>query len=89
MQTVTEWLMSNNFYEQAILLDINGNEHNYWVENDPKYDAHVISVEPMYPEEPWICAFLHTDYVSSPSETFSRMYDGWINNLVEIATKCK
>ena len=87
--TVNEWLLANDYYEEAILLDINENECNFWIKNDPKYNAHVIRVEPMFQDEPWVCAFLHTDYVSSPSETFSRMYDGWINNLVKIATECK
>ena len=62
MQTVNEWLLANNFYEQAILLDINGKPQTDWVENDPKYEANVLRVEPKYPSKPWVCAVLCTDY---------------------------
>ena len=62
MPTVWEWLCDNGFYEQAEMYDVNGNEVTTWYENDPKYDALVLRIEPKYPEEPWICAKIYTNW---------------------------
>lgn len=65
--TVIEWLNCINgnptYYEQAIMLDSDGNEvHSWYGSDDPKYKANVIDVKPKYPDEPWICALIHTDW---------------------------
>lgn len=62
MPTLWEWLCDNGFYEQAEMYDANGNKVTSWYGNDPKYDALVLRIEPKYPEEPWICAKVFTNW---------------------------
>ena len=61
--TVWEWICENGYFEEAEMYDINGNEITAWYgADDPKYEALVMRVEPKYPDEPWICAKVYTDY---------------------------
>ena len=63
MPTIKEWLVTNNYYEQAEMIDINGNEISAWYgRDDPKYNANVFRVEPKSATEPWICAKIYTDW---------------------------
>ena len=60
--TVAEWLNKNDNYDEATMLDTNGNPCNFWINNDPKYKANVIKVVPRDNKYPWLMAMVYTDY---------------------------
>lgn len=68
MPTLLDWLTNNDYYDQAVAYDINGKEMSFWYENDPKYKANVLRVEPEYPEYPWLCAKIYTDWKGEDNE---------------------
>lgn len=42
---LVEWLFSNHNYDEAVAIDLDGNECMFWVEDDEKLDATVLKVE--------------------------------------------
>lgn len=42
---LVEWLFSNHNYDEAIAIDLDGNECMFWVEDDEKLNATVLKVE--------------------------------------------
>lgn len=43
--TLMQWLFTEHGYDEAIMIDANGNECTFWTDNDPKYRANVLKVE--------------------------------------------
>lgn len=42
---LVEWLFSNHDYDEAVAIDLDGNECMFWVEDDEKLNATVLKVE--------------------------------------------
>lgn len=42
---LVEWLFSNHSYDEAVAIDLDGNECMFWVEDDEKMNATVLKVE--------------------------------------------
>lgn len=56
--TLLQWLESNTEFEEAIFVDVNGNDCLFWYDNDDKYSSHVLKVEAIN----CFTAKVYTDY---------------------------
>lgn len=57
---LVEWLFSDHEYDEAVMIDADGNECTYWTDDDNKMDANVLKVED---RDAYGCvANVYTDY---------------------------
>lgn len=42
---LVEWLFTEHGYDEAVAIDLNGNECAFWTDDDEKMDAEVLKVE--------------------------------------------
>lgn len=57
---LVEWLFSDHRYDEAVMIDADGNECLFWTDDDPKMNATVLRVED---RDAYGCvANVYTDY---------------------------
>lgn len=58
--TVMQWLFTEHGYDEAVMIDADGNECEFWTDDDDKMKAHVLRVED---RDAYGCtANVYTDY---------------------------